>query len=220
MANTIFRSNYPNKALQVVGLFCVMLLVQKGGATDFTVGGNKGWSVPDPNGEHYNQWAERNRFQVGDSLVFVYPGNQDSVLHVSQEQYGSCDTSHPMEVFSDGHTVFKLKQSGPFYFISGNKDNCLKSEKLVVIVLADRSNRSDANQTTTSSPPPSESTGAAPSPAPAGEESPPAGTVEINPTPAPVSPPPGKKKNAASSVSISFMGSLGAVAVSSLLFLS
>jgi hypothetical protein len=70
MANSIFRSNdhHQNKTLHVVvGLFCLMMLVHKGGATLFTVGGSKGWTVPDPE-LHYNQWAENNRFQIGDSL--------------------------------------------------------------------------------------------------------------------------------------------------------
>lgn len=71
MANSIFRSNHhQNKTLHVavLGLFCLMMmLVQKGGATEFTVGGSKGWTVPDPD-VHYNQWAENNRFQIGDSV--------------------------------------------------------------------------------------------------------------------------------------------------------
>lgn len=54
-----------------------MLLLQKGGATEFKIGGAKGWTVPnDPSEVHYNQWAENNRFQIGDSLgklSFNYP---------------------------------------------------------------------------------------------------------------------------------------------------
>lgn len=71
MANTIFSSNHHHqnmKALHVVGLLCLMLLVHKGESIEFTVGGSKGWHVPDPNEVHYNQWAENNRFQIGDSL--------------------------------------------------------------------------------------------------------------------------------------------------------
>jgi hypothetical protein len=70
MANTIFSSNHHHqsmKALHVVGLLCLLLLVHKGDATQFTVGGSKGWTLPAPE-VHYNQWAENNRFQIGDSL--------------------------------------------------------------------------------------------------------------------------------------------------------
>ncbi|XP_040990169.1 early nodulin-like protein 1 [Juglans microcarpa x Juglans regia] len=205
MADNIFPSNNKKRALHVAGLVCLMLLMQMGDATQFKVGGSKGWTVPtDPNEVHYNQWAEKNRFQIGDSLLFVYPPDQDSVLHVKEEDYINCNTEAPIEKFSDGNTVVKLSQSGPFYFVSGNKDHCLKNEKFVVIVLADRS-----NQTRTGSP----------APAPAGEESPspPAGTVEINPSPAPVSEPP--PPSGASSISISSISSLGAFTASSLLLL-
>ena len=67
MANTIFRQNPQVKVLYAVGLYCLMLLVQKGGATEFKVGDSKGWAVP-TSGVHYNQWAENNRFQIGDSV--------------------------------------------------------------------------------------------------------------------------------------------------------
>ncbi|KAG2678017.1 hypothetical protein I3760_12G124000 [Carya illinoinensis] len=206
MADNIFSpSNNKKRSLHVAGLvICLMLLMQKGDATQFKVGGSQGWTVPtDPN-FHYNQWAERNRFQIGDSLLFVYPPGQDSVLHVNQEDYNNCNTESPVEKFSDGNTVVNLSQSGPFYFVSGNKDRCLKKEKLLVIVLADRS-----NQTRTGSP--------SPAPAPAGEESPspPAGTVDINPSPAPVSEP----RSGASSISISSISSLAAFTASSLLLL-
>lgn len=34
----------------------------------FRVGGSMGWRVPAGDAESYNQWAERNRFKIGDSL--------------------------------------------------------------------------------------------------------------------------------------------------------
>jgi hypothetical protein len=37
-------------------------------ATQFRVGGDKGWSVPDGTTEPYNTWAGRMRFQIGDQL--------------------------------------------------------------------------------------------------------------------------------------------------------
>ncbi|KAF2314226.1 hypothetical protein GH714_024275 [Hevea brasiliensis] len=203
-AETISRSNYQLKALHVLGLFCLMLLFQKGNATQFTVGGDKGWTVSgNASAYNYNQWAERTRFQIGDSLLFVYKPDQDSVLQVTKEDYDNCTTTAALATFNDGHTVFTFNRSGPFYFISGNKENCLKSEKMVVIVLADRSNHSSNTNVTS----------AASSPAPAGEEAPPTGTVEINPTPSPTGQPP----SAASSTLISFTGCIGAFFASSLI---
>uniref|UniRef100_A0A5B7CFN0 Putative early nodulin-like protein 1 n=1 Tax=Davidia involucrata TaxID=16924 RepID=A0A5B7CFN0_DAVIN len=199
----ILRSNHHHKAFHVLGLFSLLLLLQKGGAYEFKVGGSVGtWTVPtDTNALSYNQWAENNRFQIGDTLLFVYAADKDSVLRVTKEDYTKCNTATPLEKFHDGHTVFKFSQSGAHYFTSGVKDNCLKNEKLVVVVLAERSNGS---------------TEGVPSPAPAGEESPspPSGSVEIIPSPSPdeVTPAP----SGASSIVLSFIGSIGAFIGSSL----
>ncbi|EEF39561.1 early nodulin-like protein 1 [Ricinus communis] len=218
MANTVSRSNYQHKnAFAVLGLFCVMLMLQKGDAIQFTVGGAKGWTVPkNTTAYEYNQWAEKTRFQIGDSLLFVYKPDQDSVLLVNKQDYDSCTTTAALATYDDGHTVYTFNRSGHFYFISGNKDNCLKNEKLIVVVLADRSNRSSyTNETTTASPPPSGEMGIVPSPAPAGEEAPPAGTVENNPSPSPVSDTP----NAASVIYMSFSAAIGAFFASYLILI-
>ncbi|KAA8523716.1 hypothetical protein F0562_010139 [Nyssa sinensis] len=128
----ISRSNHHHKAFHVLGLFSLLLLVQQGGANEFKVGGSGTWTPPtDPSALHYNQWAEMNRFQIGDTLLFVYPADKDSVLLVSQDDYTNCNTETFTEKFSDGHTAYKFNQSGPHYFISGVRDNCLKNEKLV-----------------------------------------------------------------------------------------
>ncbi|KAI9184723.1 hypothetical protein LWI28_000493 [Acer negundo] len=195
-------------AYHALGFLCVMLFIQKSYATtQFLVGGKGNWGAPTDNSTiNYSQWAESKRFQIGDSLVFNYQAGQDSVLQVTREAYNNCSTTDmPMANFTDGHTVFTFNRSGAFYFISGNEDNCVKNEKLVVVVLADRSQHNSTE------------TNVAPSPAPTGEDSPPSGTVEINPTPAPESPPP----NAASYTSISLAGSIiGAVFAASSLVLA
>ncbi|KAL0306407.1 UNVERIFIED_CONTAM: Early nodulin-like protein 1 [Sesamum calycinum] len=144
------------KRLWVLGAVgVVLLMIQKGNAFQFKVGGSGGsWTVPaDPNAAIYNQWAEKHRFQIGDSLLFVYDEDHDAVLHVTKDDYTNCNTAAPLEKFSDGHTVFTFNQSGPYYFISGLAVNCHKNEKLVVVVMADRSQR-NSNQPVSSPPPP------------------------------------------------------------------
>lgn len=49
-------------------LLCFALSVSSASATQFKVGGWQGWALPDPGAMSYNQWAQRNRFHVGDSL--------------------------------------------------------------------------------------------------------------------------------------------------------
>ncbi|GMJ15942.1 early nodulin-like protein 9 [Hibiscus trionum] len=213
MANSIFR--YESKAFIALGLFCFMqMMIQKGYAREFQVN----WGLH--NAENYNQWAERNRFQIGDSLVFSYAPNDDSVLHVTEEAYKNCNLDSPIAKYTDGHTVFSLDHSGPYYFISGNKDNCGLNEKLVVVVMADRSNRSSTtNETIAPSPPPPSGSTEPPSPAPSGE-SPPTGSVEINPTQAPSEESNPTKNAATSLVLMSVAGSgMGAVFVASTLVL-
>lgn len=51
----------------VLGLLSILLLIQRGGAYEFKVGGSSGWSVPS-DAQSYNQWAGKNRFQIGDTL--------------------------------------------------------------------------------------------------------------------------------------------------------
>ncbi|XP_030478885.1 early nodulin-like protein 9 [Cannabis sativa] len=207
-------AKYQGRAFQLWGLaICLSLsLIPKSFATNFTIGSAAGWSVS--NAQSYNQWAETNRFQIGDSIVFNYPSGQDSVLLVSQDDYNNCNTDHPIQKMDDGHTVFTFTKSGSHYFISGNKDYCLKNEKVVVTVMADRSSNK-----TSASPPPSGSADTNPSPAPEAQQSPsPPAPSEINPTPAPASdhtPPP---PNSASSLAhITFLGYFGAFAASSLI---
>nr|ACU19932.1 unknown [Glycine max] len=203
MATFILRSN---KAVHAFGWLCLLLMVHKGASYDFVVGGQKGWSVPnDPSFNPFNQWAEKSRFQIGDSLVFNYQSGQDSVLYVKSEDYASCNIDSPYAKYSDGHTVYKLNQSGPHFFISGNKDNCNKNEKLTVIVLADRNK--NTNQTTTASPP-SPQTSSSPSAAPTGQDQGQSPTSDTNQTPSPVSEPP--PPNAAASAFVSLAGSVGA----------
>ncbi|KAK4420741.1 Early nodulin-like protein 1 [Sesamum alatum] len=213
MAQTVLRLN--QEAFRLLGLLSVFLLVQRCHGFQFKVGGSGTWTVPADNAVSYNQWAEKNRFQIGDTLMFVYAGDKDCVLHVTKDDYTNCNTAAPLEKFTDGHTVFKFNQSGPHYFISGVADNCHKNEKLVVVVMADRS-KNYSNGTVPSSPPAPSPEVSPPSPAPAGEESPsPPSGVEINPSPAPSqesSPP----KNGASSFALGVFGTIAAFLGSSL----
>lgn len=158
--------------------------------------------------------------------VFFYSGDSDSVLLVNKDDYNNCNTDNPIHKYTDGHTEFKFDHSGPHYFISGVKDHCLKNQKLLVIVMADRKNQSPSNGT--AAPPPSNdnSTYSPPSPAPSGEEEPsppPPAAVEINPTPAPSEQHSKPKKNGASSSSLvvgSFFVAPLAAFVGSLLLLA
>ncbi|CAH8314587.1 unnamed protein product [Eruca vesicaria subsp. sativa] len=100
----------------------------------FYVGGKDGW-VRTPS-EDYSHWSHRNRFQVNDTLYFKYTKGKDSVLEVSQGAYNTCNMTHPISSISDGDSLFVISRSGPFFFVSGNSENCLKGQKLAVWVMS------------------------------------------------------------------------------------
>ncbi|KAJ1703943.1 hypothetical protein LUZ63_003722 [Rhynchospora breviuscula] len=182
-------------------VFICLLFAAMAGATQFKVGGSNGWSVPAPNTVSYNQWAQANRFKIGDSLAFTYPQGNDSVLVVDRDAYNTCNTSSYIKKFADGNSVFTFDRSGPFFFISGIEDNCLKKESLVVIVLANRTSKIDSQPSSSppstspidspdvTLPPPGELTPTLPPP---GELTPPPPTTNDS---VPVLPPSGEETN-------------------------
>ncbi|KAL3503202.1 hypothetical protein ACH5RR_037651 [Cinchona calisaya] len=160
-------------------------------AYQFDIGGRDGW-VSNPS-ENYNHWAERLRFQVNDTLFFKYKKGSDSVLEVNKDDYNKCNIDKPITKLEDGNSIFKFDKSGPFYFISGNKANCDKGQKIVIVVLAVRTPPkppaispsivlTPSPSPTTSLPPsssnnaPAGSPGLSPAPAPADINSPPGGS--------------------------------------------
>ncbi|XP_047334440.1 early nodulin-like protein 1 [Impatiens glandulifera] len=220
-----------NKLHLLLAIFSLLLLLLiNADSYEFKVGGSNGWRVPtDSDPVNYHQWSEKNRFQIGDTLLFTYEGGKDSVLYVSKEDYDNCTTSNPIDMFTNGYSVFKFNHSGPHYFISGTKDNCLRNEKTQIIVLADRTNRSSsASSPAPSSSPPIEPPSSSP-PIEPPSSSPPIGSTEMSPpSPAPIgqeapSPPPAgsvgiinpssenpHKNSAASSTIKSVISSMGA----------
>lgn len=127
-------------------LVCLSSFLSATEGYKFYVGGRDGW-VLNPS-ENYNHWAERNRFQVNDTLYFKYNKGTDSVLVVNKDNFFNCNTSKPLQKLEDGNSEFKFDRSGAFYFISGQDGNCAKGQKLIVIVLAVRN-----RQTPPASPP-------------------------------------------------------------------
>lgn len=58
------------------------------------------------------------------------------MLVVKKEDYDSCNTKNPRHTLNGGDSKFKFHRSGPFYFISGNVENCKQGQKLIVVVLS------------------------------------------------------------------------------------
>ncbi|CAN7080487.1 hypothetical protein Bca4012_079281 [Brassica carinata] len=137
--------------------FCLLLLLADlACCKEILVGGkSSAWKIPSSPSESLNKWAESLRFHVGDSLVWKYDGEKDSVLQVTKEAYINCNTTNPAANYSNGDTKVKLDRSGSFFFISGTKSNCVEGEKLHVVVMSSRGGHTGGFFT-----------GSAPSPAP------------------------------------------------------
>ncbi|RZB75409.1 early nodulin-like protein 2 [Glycine soja] len=105
-------------------------------ARQFDVGGKDGWVLKPT--EDYDHWAQRNRFQVNDTLHFKYNKGSDSVVVVKKEDFDSCNINNPIQKMDGGDSTFQLSNSGLFYFISGNLGNCKNGQKLIVLVMAAR----------------------------------------------------------------------------------
>ncbi|CAN8252793.1 unnamed protein product [Cochlearia groenlandica] len=159
----------------------------------FNVGGNGGWVISPK--ENYNTWAERNRFQVNDTLYFKYVKGLDSVQQVMKSDYYGCNVENPIKKFDNGESEFKFDRSGPFFFISGNKDHCNKGQRLIVVVLAVRHHNtvpiSPAKSPSASQPPksPSPVSPIAPAKSPTASQ-PPKSPSPVSPANSPSSQPP------------------------------
>ncbi|KAL2464348.1 1-acyl-sn-glycerol-3-phosphate acyltransferase [Forsythia ovata] len=146
--------------LEVVFVMCVL-----SEAREFVVGGeNKLWEVPSSFYE-FNNWAQKIRFQIGDSLVLKYDSKTDSVLEVTEDDYKTCNKANPIKSYHDGETQIALEKSGPFFFISGAEEHCQKGQKLEVRVLSDK--HGSSGNSTAQVPSPHHHHHHAPAPAPA-----------------------------------------------------
>lgn len=68
-------------------------------------------------------------------LVVGFKYEKDSVMVVSEEEYGKCKTSHPVFFSNNGDTVFKFDRAGLFFFISGVSGHCNRGQKMIIKVL-------------------------------------------------------------------------------------
>lgn len=69
---------------------------------------------------------------------FKYNKGIDSVVVVKKEDFDSCNINNPIQKMDGGDSTFQLSNSGLFYFISGNLNNCKNGQKLIVLVMAVR----------------------------------------------------------------------------------
>ncbi|KMT12445.1 hypothetical protein BVRB_5g103740 [Beta vulgaris subsp. vulgaris] len=102
------------------------------------VGDLNSWTVPTAaNQGVYDKWSKNNIFRVKDSLLFLYPPSQDSVIQVTPQAYKSCNLKDPILFMNDGNSLFNITQPGEFYFTSGEEGHCQKGQKLHISLSGD-----------------------------------------------------------------------------------
>lgn len=70
--------------------------------------------------------------------MFRYDPNVDSVLHVTKEDYETCNNVNPIKKYDGGLTKIELDTAGTFYFIGVSKEKYNEnSQKLILVVLSD-----------------------------------------------------------------------------------
>ncbi|KAK9059363.1 hypothetical protein SSX86_021986 [Deinandra increscens subsp. villosa] len=106
-------------------------------AYQYQVGNLQSWNIPtsaDP--KVYTNWPKKHTFKIGDSLLFLYPPSQDSVIQVTKESYNSCNLKNPILYMNNGNSLFNITSPGVVYFTSGVSGHCEKSQKLEISVYA------------------------------------------------------------------------------------
>ena len=116
---------------------------------------------------------------------------------VKKEDYDSCNTNNAMQKMDGGDSKFTFAKSGPFFFISGNGQNCQRGQKLTVVVLALRHNKYTHSLSPAATPSPAE--------AETPSENGPSPSSDLSPS-GPTSPAPSPPKHSSST---RFRGSVG-----------
>ncbi|CAN6864739.1 unnamed protein product [Brassica oleracea] len=119
-------------SLSSVMVLLMILLVQVS-STQYKVGDLDSWGIP-TDAKVYSKWPKSHSFKIGDSLLFLYPPSEDSMIQVTASNFKSCNTKDPILYMNDGNSLFNLTQNGTFYFTSGHPGHCQKYQKLIVSV--------------------------------------------------------------------------------------
>ncbi|XP_059662162.1 early nodulin-like protein 8 [Cornus florida] len=128
----------PKQTVLYVLLHLIFLLIQtKAFGYQYKVGDLDAWGVPTPgNSLVYTKWSKNQHFKIGDSLLFLYPPSQDSVIQVTEQSHSNCNLTDPILYINNGNSLFNITSPGQFYFTSAVPGHCKKSQKLHISVLS------------------------------------------------------------------------------------
>ncbi|KAF5460505.1 hypothetical protein F2P56_020369 [Juglans regia] len=117
--------------------FLVLLQTRSVSCYQYKVGDLDAWGIPtSAKPLVYTQWSKYHTFKIGDSLLFLYPPSQDSVIQVTEQSYNNCNIKDPILYMNNGNSLFNVTKYGEFYFTSGEQGHCEKKQKLHISVLS------------------------------------------------------------------------------------
>ncbi|KAM5571290.1 early nodulin-like protein 8 [Rosa sericea] len=117
----------------LLGLQFLLLAQSRVWCYQYKVGDLDAWGIPtSANPQVYTKWSKYHEFKIGDSLLFLYPPSQDSVIQVTEQSYKDCNLKDPILYMNNGNSLFNFTAEGVFYFTSGEPGNCEKGQKLYI----------------------------------------------------------------------------------------
>ncbi|KAK9274616.1 hypothetical protein L1049_021866 [Liquidambar formosana] len=129
-------ANLGSPRYQLLCAFQFLVLLQtKVFCYQYKVGDLDAWGIPtSANSDVYTYWPKNHVFKIGDSLLFLYPPSQDSVIQVTQQSFNTCNLKDPILYMNNGNSLFNITSLGDFYFTSGTAGHCEKKQKLHISV--------------------------------------------------------------------------------------
>ncbi|CAM6118127.1 unnamed protein product [Calypogeia fissa] len=109
-------------------------------ATTFQVGGGVvgEWTIPSTaNKLDYQTWADSQKFNFGDELVFNYQNDTHDVVQVANATaYAACDANpnDAIATYDSGEDVIELTEGPEYYFICGSPGHCAAGQKFHITV--------------------------------------------------------------------------------------
>ncbi|KAL0349086.1 UNVERIFIED_CONTAM: Early nodulin-like protein 3 [Sesamum angustifolium] len=119
----------------------------------YKVGDSAGWTIT---GVDYEKWASTHSFKVGDTVVFKYDNESNDVIQVTEENYNTCNSEDPIDIFNSGNDELEYTNPGSFYYLCSFPNRCLYNKQKIEIKVS-----ASGNDTTPPTPSGKVNTGAA-----------------------------------------------------------
>ncbi|CAN6181357.1 unnamed protein product [Urochloa humidicola] len=116
----------------LLAIVAVACLASTASAMDWMVGDNDGWR----GGFNKTGWTDGKTFRVGDTLMFMYPKENHTVVQVgNKDDFLACNlNTNAINKWDTGNDVVQLDKPGKMWFFCGVPTHCDKGMKLVINV--------------------------------------------------------------------------------------